>query len=80
MEKANELLGEPSAIHGRVVHGNHIGGSLLGFPTANIVPPSIKRLPRFGVYVLSLIHIFFSATENVVTATFPVSGLGPWKR
>ena len=51
VEKANELLGEPYAIHGRVVHGNHIGGSLLGFPTANIVPPSIKRLPRFGVYV-----------------------------
>lgn len=51
VEKANELLGEPYAIHGRVVHGNHIGGSILGFPTANIVPPSIKRLPRFGVYV-----------------------------
>ena len=36
---------------GKVVHGNHIGGSLLGFPTANILPPPIKRLPRYGVYV-----------------------------
>ena len=49
--KANELLGQPYAIHGTVVHGNHIGGSILGFPTANIQPPPIKRLPRFGVYV-----------------------------
>lgn len=51
IEKANELLGEPYAIHGTVVHGRHMGGSVLGFPTANLVPPAIKRLPRFGVYV-----------------------------
>jgi len=51
MEKANELLGEPYAIHGTVVHGNHIGGSLLGFPTANILPPAEKYLPPYGVYV-----------------------------
>ena len=51
MEKANELLGEPYAIHGVVVHGNHIGGAILGFPTANILPPPEKRLPPFGVYV-----------------------------
>ncbi len=51
MEKANELLGEPYAIHGTVVHGNHIGGAVLGFPTANIMPPPEKHLPLFGVYV-----------------------------
>lgn len=51
IEKANELLGEPYAIHGIVVHGNHIGGSILGFPTANILPPPEKHLPPFGVYV-----------------------------
>lgn len=51
MEKANELLGEPYAIHGVVVHGNHIGGAILGFPTANIFPPPEKHLPPFGVYV-----------------------------
>ncbi|MCI8764088.1 MAG: bifunctional riboflavin kinase/FAD synthetase [Lachnospiraceae bacterium] len=48
--KANELLGEPYAIHGEVVHGNHIGAPLLGFPTANLLPPPEKYLPRFGVY------------------------------
>lgn len=51
MEKANELLGEPYAIHGTVVHGNHIGGTVLGFPTANLIPPPEKYLPVFGVYV-----------------------------
>lgn len=51
MEKANELLGEPYAIHGTVVHGNHIGGPVLGFPTANIIPPPEKHLPILGVYV-----------------------------
>lgn len=51
IEKANELLGEPYAIHGIVVHGRHIGSSVLGFPTANILPPPEKHLPPFGVYV-----------------------------
>lgn len=51
IEKANELLGEPYAIHGCVVHGNHIGGTVLGFPTVNILPPPEKHLPPFGVYV-----------------------------
>lgn len=48
--KANQLLGEPYAIHGEVVHGNHIGAPVLGFPTANLLPPPEKYLPRFGVY------------------------------
>ncbi len=51
MQKANGLLGEPYAIHGKVVHGRHMGTPLLGFPTANILPPPEKYLPRFGVYV-----------------------------
>ena len=51
VEKAWELLGEPYAIHGAVVHGKNMGGRILGFPTANLVPPANKRLPMFGVYV-----------------------------
>ena len=51
VEKANALLGEPYAIHGEVVHGNHMGAAVLGFPTANLMPPSNKRLPKKGVYV-----------------------------
>ncbi len=51
IEKANRLLGQPYAIHGTVVHGNHVGGPVLGFPTVNIIPPTEKFLPPFGVYV-----------------------------
>ncbi len=51
VKKAAELLGYPYSIHGTVVHGNHIGGTILGFPTANIIPPQEKHLPLFGVYV-----------------------------
>ncbi|MCI9591223.1 MAG: bifunctional riboflavin kinase/FAD synthetase [Lachnospiraceae bacterium] len=51
MEKANELLGQPYGIHGIVVHGNGMGDSKLGFPTANLIPPPEKYLPAFGVYV-----------------------------
>ena len=54
IEKANTLLGEPYAIHGQVIHGKHLGGPVLGFPTANIVPPVEKFLPPFGVYVSSV--------------------------
>ena len=31
IEKANALLGEPYTIHGTVVHGNHIGGTLFRY-------------------------------------------------
>ncbi len=55
IEKANELLGEPYYIHGTVVHGNHIGEPLLGFPTANLLPPPEKHLPPFGVYVAQVL-------------------------
>lgn len=51
MEKANELLGEPYSVYGTVVHGNHIGGTVLGFPTANLLLPPEKHLPPFGVYI-----------------------------
>ena len=67
VEKANELLGEPYAIHGTVVHGRHMGGSILGFPTANLVPPAIKRLPRFGVYVSRVLvdGLYYRGVTNI---------------
>ena len=67
VEKANQLLGQPYAIHGEVVHGNHIGGSLLGFPTANILPPPIKRLPRYGVYVSRVLvdGVYYKGVTNI---------------
>lgn len=67
MEKANELLGEPYTIHGTVVHGNHIGGSVLGFPTVNLLPPPEKYLPPFGVYVSRVLvdGVYYGGITNI---------------
>lgn len=50
IRKANSLLGYYYYVTGTVEHGNSIGHSKL-YPTANLVPPVIKHLPKFGVYV-----------------------------
>lgn len=48
---ANELLGRPYAILGKVVHGKGVGRTI-GFPTANIEPLDPQKIvPRRGVYV-----------------------------
>lgn len=67
MEKANELLGEPYSIHGTVIHGNHLGGPVLGFPTANIIPEPEKHLPVFGVYVSRVYvdGIYYGGVTNI---------------
>ncbi len=44
-----ELLGEPYFISGVVAEGRRVGRSL-GFPTANIIPESVKLKIKFGVY------------------------------
>ena len=48
-EEADDLMGAPYTITGKVVEGKH-EGRLLGFPTANIAYPSKKVLPAYGVY------------------------------
>ena len=67
VEKAWELLGEPYSIHGTVVHGRHMGGAILGFPTANLMPPPNKRLPRYGVYIsrVRLDGDFYRGVTNI---------------
>lgn len=67
VEKANELLGEPYGIHGIVVHGNHIGSTILGFPTANIHPPVEKHLPPFGVYISRVLidGVYYGGVSNI---------------
>ncbi|MCK9618790.1 MAG: bifunctional riboflavin kinase/FAD synthetase [Lentimicrobiaceae bacterium] len=50
LKEANELLGYPFFISGRVIRGNQIG-KLIGYPTANIQIDDPKKLiPAFGVY------------------------------
>lgn len=51
ISEANELLGHPMVIEGRVQHGDQ-RGRLLGFPTANLRPDPQKLLPANGVYVV----------------------------
>ena len=49
---AEQLLGYPYFLSGRVVHGKRLGREL-GFPTANIKPESqLKLIPAAGVYAV----------------------------
>jgi riboflavin kinase / FMN adenylyltransferase len=56
--EANELLGHPVVISGRVVHGDE-RGKLLGFPTANLLPDPHRLLPANGVYA---VRVYVSTT------------------
>jgi riboflavin kinase / FMN adenylyltransferase len=49
LPETNRLLGHSYSIAGLVVPGQQLGRTL-GFPTANIDYPTIKFLPRLGVY------------------------------
>ncbi|SHI88935.1 bifunctional riboflavin kinase/FAD synthetase [Parasporobacterium paucivorans] len=49
LKKANEMLGYPFTVIGRVVYGNQLG-RMLGSPTLNLLPPRNKILPPDGVY------------------------------
>lgn len=49
VKKANELLGKPFFIEGKVVEGNMFGRTI-GFPTANIEFNKSTMLPKSGVY------------------------------
>jgi riboflavin kinase/FMN adenylyltransferase len=52
---ANKLLGRRYSITGDVVHGFSRGRSIIGFPTANILPDEQdKVIPKDGVYAVSV--------------------------
>ena len=55
MELADFLLGYTYRISGTVEHGNHLGGTKLDMPTANLFPPEHKLLPPNGVYATKTI-------------------------
>ena len=49
---ANDLLGQPFAVEGRVVTGDRRGREL-GYPTANLCPPARRALwPQAGIYAV----------------------------
>ena len=54
IHQANELLGNPYTILGRVEHGEHIG-TKLGYPTANLVlVDKCQLIPSAGVYAVKI--------------------------
>ena len=44
------FLGRPHQVRGIVGHGDGRGGSVLGFPTANVGVPAEMALPGEGIY------------------------------
>ncbi len=50
IEEANAQLGYPYTLSATVSEGKRLGRRI-GFPTANLYPPSEKVLPPFGVYI-----------------------------
>ena len=55
MEEATVCLGHPYSITGIVIEG-HKEGRRIGFPTANILPPSDKIMPPNGVYATNVVY------------------------
>lgn len=53
MKAARELLGYPFFFSGEVISGDR-RGQKLGFPTANVLYPAGKVIPRRGVYAASV--------------------------
>jgi riboflavin kinase/FMN adenylyltransferase len=47
---AGRLLGRPHEVRGDVERGDGRGGSVLGFPTANVAVPNEIQLPADGIY------------------------------
>lgn len=75
IEKANQLLGRPYMLNGRVVEGAHRGEEL-GCPTANLRLPSSRAIPADGIYatILQWNHQFFHTVSYI--GTRPTFGPG----
>lgn len=63
--QASELLGHAYVLNGIVVRGDR-RGRLLGFPTANLLPPPDKLIPASGVYAARVLVAKESAQSDVV--------------
>ncbi len=75
--RANEFLGYAYAIDGLVVKGNELGRSI-GFPTANLQPPTeYKLIPGNGVYAVQ-VHFderIYHGMANIGTRPTVAQGL-----
>lgn len=66
MQKAEQLLGMPYMVAGRVTEGRKLGRKL-GFPTVNVLPEGSKLMPPNGVYFSKVRHggKMYRAISNV---------------
>ena len=55
IEEANNLLGRPFSLNGKVEEGKHLGETI-GFPTANISTAQRQLLPKAGVYEVEVMQ------------------------
>lgn len=63
--EASELLGHTFVLNGIVVRGDQ-RGRLLGFPTANLLPPADKLIPANGVYAARVLVAQESRHSDIV--------------
>ena len=75
--KANQLLGYPYSLYGKIVTG-YQRGRKIGYPTANLLCRPTKVLPKFGVYLThAIIHgkLFWGVTNVGKNPTFVNDGI-----
>ncbi len=66
MRKAQQYLGEPFELHGRIVHGKSMGKQI-GYPTANIdIETDIKLIPATGVYAVNVFVSDYGIYEGML--------------
>lgn len=71
-DSARKFLGRPYSVGGPVVHGDG-RGKTIGIPTANILFPAEKVLPKSGVYVTEVLwqkQVYKSVTNVGTRPTF----------
>ena len=74
LETANQLLGQPYMLSGRVVKGEQIGRQI-GYPTANIEIDSIHKLiPADGIYAVHVRHADMIYTGALYIGNRPTVG------
>ncbi len=73
VQRANQLLGHPYRLIGKVVQGQQLGRTI-GFPTANLQLPSDKFLPCAGAYAVR-VHRCDRGSEVDLSATPTLRGV-----
>jgi riboflavin kinase / FMN adenylyltransferase len=53
--RVNEMLARPFQVSGKIMTGRRVGGSVLGFPTANLDSSEMGMIPAKGVYAVEAV-------------------------